>query len=241
MHVATEGIVLHFIKYGESSVITTIFTREFGRQSYIVNAARNRKSKNKAGFLQPLFLVDIEAYQKKTRDIQRVKNLKVHQVYQNIPFDITKSTQAIFLAEVLYKIIREQESNPELFSFIKNALQYFDLMEDGWSNFHLYFLFRLTEYMGFMPDTTKVGFEGWFDMRKGAIVPFEPSHPHFAHKEATGFIIQLSHLKINELNKLELTRSMRDYLLSVLLDYYHLHFDNLGEIKSLKVLQEVFG
>lgn len=240
MQVATEGIVLHFIKYGESSVIATIFTREFGRQSYIVNASRSRKSKNKAGILQSLFLIDIEAYQKKSRDIQRIKELKINQTYQNIPFDITKSTQAIFLAEVLYKTIREQESYPELFDFIKNTLLYFDLMEDGWSNFHLYFLFRLTEYMGFMPDTTMVGFEGWFDLRKGIIVPIEPPHPMFAHKEATEHIIKLSKLKIDELNQLKISRSMREYLLSVLLDYYQLHFENLGEMKSLKVLQEVF-
>ncbi len=241
MHVATEGIVLHFIKYGESSVITTIFTREFGRQSYIVNASRSRKSKNKAGLLQPCFLVDIEAYQKKTRDIQRIKTLKINRVYQNIPFDITKSTQAIFLAEILYKTIHEQESYPELFDFIKNALQYFDLMEDGWSNFHLFFLLRLSEYMGFMPDTTKVGIEGWFDMRKGAIVPFEPPHPMYANKEITQYLIQLSQLKINELNQLKISRSMRDSLLSTLLNYYQLHFEDLGEIKSIKVLKEIFS
>lgn len=241
MHVATEGIVLHFIKYGESSVITTIFTREYGRQSYMVNASRSRKSKNKAGLLQHCFLVDIEAYQKKTRDIQRVKTLKSNRVYQNIPFDITKSTQAIFLAEILYKTIREQESYPELFDFIKNALLYFDLMEEGWANFHLFFLLRLSDYMGFMPDTTKVGAEGWFDMRKGAIVPFEPAHPMFANKEATEYLIQLSQLQINDLAQLKVSRSMRDYLLSVLLDYFQLHFDDLGEIKSVKVLKEIFS
>lgn len=241
MHVATEGIVLHFLKYGESSVITTVFTREYGRQSYMVNASRNRKSKNKAGLLQPCFLVDIEAYQKKTRDIQRVKTLKSNRVYQNIPFDITKSTQAIFLAEVLYKTIREQESYPELYDFIKNALLYFDLMEEGWANFHLFFLLRLSHYMGFMPDTTKVGADGWFDMRKGEIVPFEPSHPMFAHKEATEYIIQLSKLQINELAQLNVSRSMREYLLSILLNYFQLHFEDLGEIKSVKVLKEIFS
>lgn len=241
MQVATEGIVLHFIKYGESSVIATIFTRDFGRQTYMANALRSRKSKNKAGILQALFLIDIEAYQKKSRDIQRIKSIKSNQIYQNIPFDITKSTQAIFLAEILYKTIHEQESYPELYDFIKNALLYFDLMEDGWQNFHLFFLFRLTEYMGFMPDTTKIGFEGWFDLRKGAIVPFEPPHPMFAHKEATEHLIQLSLLKINELEQLHISRNMRDYLLKVLLDYYQLHFNNLGKIKSVDVLKEIFS
>lgn len=240
MLAATEGIVLHSIKYGETSVIATIFTREFGRQSYIVNASRTRKSKNKAGLLQPLFLVDLEVYQKQTREVQRIKEMKALQPYQNIPFDITKSTQAIFLAEMLYKTIHEQESYPELFDYIKSALLYFDLMEKGWQNFHLYFLFRLTEYFGFMPDTRKTGFESWLDLRKGEIVSFEPSHPLFANKETTEHLIQLSLLKINELDQFHISRSMRETLLSVLVDYYQLHFENLGEIKSLHVLKELF-
>ena len=241
MQVATEGIVLHFIKYGESSVIATVFTREFGRQSYMVNASRSRKSKNKASLLQPLFLIDIEAYQKKTSNIQRIKEIKSNQNFQNIPFDITKSTQAIFLAEMLYKTIHEQESYPELYDFIKNALLYFDLLEEGWANFHLYFLFRLTEYMGFMPDMNKDSFEAWFDLRKGAVVPFEPSHPLFANKELTEKLILLSKLKINGLAQLKLNRHMRDDLLLILLDYYQLHFEDLGEVKSLKVLKEIFS
>ncbi len=240
MLAATEGIVLHFIKYGESSVIATIFTKDFGRQSYIVNASRSRKSKNKAALLQPLFLLDLEVYQKQTRELQRVKEFKSLQTYQNVPFDIVKSTQAIFLAEMLYKTIHEQESYPELFHFIKSALLYFDLMEEGWQNFHLYFLFRLTEYFGFFPDTTKVGFEGWFDLKKGAVVPFEPTHPLYANKEVTEHLITLSMLKINELDSFKVPRKMRDSILQSLVDYYQLHFENLGEIKSLNVLREVF-
>jgi DNA repair protein RecO (recombination protein O) len=240
MLVSTEGIVLHFIKYGESSVIATIYTRDFGRQSYLINAARSKKSQNKASLLQPLFFVDLVAYQKQTRELHRVKELRSNQVYQNIPFEITKSSMAIFLAEVLYKSINEQESYPEMYDFIKNSLLYFDLMEIGSSNFHLWFLFRLTEYLGILPDTSRVGFEGWFDIKKGAVVHFQPSHPFFANKEATEYLIQLSALKINEINRFEISRKMRDSLISVLIDYYQLHFEDLGEIKSLNVLREVF-
>jgi DNA repair protein RecO (recombination protein O) len=241
MLVSTEGIVLHFIKYRESSVISTIYTREFGRQSFLINAARSKKSKNKASLLQPLFLVDLVAYQKQNRDLSRVKELRSNQPYQNIAFDIAKSTQVIFLAEVLYRAINEQESFPEMFDFMKSALLYFDLMEDGSSNFHLFFLFRLTEYLGFLPDTNKSGLGGWFDLKKGAIVSFEPRHLLSANKEVTEYFVQLSTLKINELDQLKISRSMRDSLLTVLLDYYQLHFDNLGEIKSMSVLREVFA
>jgi len=240
MLVSTEGIVLHFIKYGESSVIATIYTRDFGRQSYLVNAARSKKSQNKASLLQPLFLVDMIAYQKQSRELHRIKELRSYHVYQNIPFEITKSSLSIFIAEVLYKSINEQESYPEMYDFIKNSLLYFDLMEKGSGNFHIWFLFRLTEYLGFLPDTSRVGFEGWFDSRKGAVVHFEPSHPFYANKEVTENLIQLSALKIHEISGFEISRKMRDTLVSVLIDYYQLHFDNLGEIKSLNVLREVF-
>jgi len=94
---------MHYIKYGESSVITTIYTRDFGRQSYLLNAARSRKSKNKASLLQALFLVDLVAYQKQSKDLHRIKEIKSKHTYQNLAFDIAKSSQAIFLAEILYK------------------------------------------------------------------------------------------------------------------------------------------
>ena len=240
MLVTTEGIVLHFIKYGESSVIATIFTRDFGRQSYLVNAARSRKSQNKSSLLQPLFLVDLVAYQKPTHELHRIKELKSNQVYQNIPFNITKSSLVIFISEVLYKSINEQESYPEMYDFIKNSLLYFDLMETGSSNFHLWFLFRLTEYLGFFPETNRIGFEGWFDMKKGAIVHFQPSHPFHANKEATEYLMKLSSLKLHEISEFIVSRAMRDTLITVMVDYYQLHFEDLGEIKSLNVLREVF-
>jgi DNA repair protein RecO (recombination protein O) len=240
MLVASQGIILHFVKYGESSVIVNIYTKEFGRQAYMLNISRGKKSKNKAGFLQPLFLVDLVAYQKDTREVQRIKEIKNQPVYQNIPFDVTKSTQVIFLAEILSKTLREQESAPEMFDFIQNSLLFFDLAEEGVANFHLWFLFRLTEYLGFLPGTKKTGFEGWFDMRKGAVVPHEPPHPLFIHKEATEKLIGLSSLKLHELGQLKISREIRIYLTSKLTEYYQLHFEHLGEIKSLKVLHEIF-
>lgn len=240
MLVKTEGIVLHSVKYGESSLITTVYTKALGRQSYIINAARSKKSKNKAGILQPLFLVDLVSYQKQSREVQRIKEIKNEPAYQDIPFNVIKSSQVIFLAEVLYKTIQEEESSPEMFEFLKNALLYFDLMEQNISNFHLFLLFRLTEYFGFLPDTKKLSFEGWFDLRKGQVVPFEPSHPFFAHKEATEYICTLATLKLKDVASWRIPSVIRDYLLDKMIEYFQLHFQGLGEIKSLKVLKEVF-
>ena len=241
MLATTEGIVLHTIKYGESSVIATIYTRDFGRQSYLVNAAHGKHSKNKAGILQPLFLVDIVAYYKQSRDLNRVKELKSNQNYQNLSFDIVKSTLAIFIAEMLYRSIHEQESYPEMYDFIKHALLYLDLMEAGMANFHIYFLYRLTEYLGFLPELKRIGFQNWFDMKKGAVVHAQPSHPYYANKDVTENLINLSGLKLHEIDQFKITRKMRDDLLAAIVEYYQLHFDDSGEIKSLNILREVFS
>lgn len=239
MLITTEGIILHIIRYGESSIIANLYTKDFGRMAYILNSPRNRKTTKRYGF-QPMFLVTLVAYHKDSRDIQRVKEIRNYPVYQNIPFDIFKSTQALFISEILLKTLREQESAPELFSFIKNSFLFFDLGESPAANFHIYFLFRLTEYLGFLPDLRISGQKGWFDMRQGMVVPHEPLHP-FVNQEGTEILSVLSNLKINELNELKISRNMRIYLTNKLVEYFRLHFENMGEVKSLKVLHEVFS
>ena len=241
MLVTTEGIVLHSIKYGESSVIATIYTREYGRQGYLINAARTARSKNKAGLLQPLFCVNLVAYQKVNSELHRVKELKAGLVYQSVPFEISKASVAIFLAEILYKAIHEHESNPGMYDFIKGSVEYFDLMDAGASNFHLWFLFKLASFFGFQPHTGQAGFENWFDLKTGSVVHFQPAHPFYANREVTPFLMKLESLSIQDLNGFQITRPIREQLLSVIIDYYQLHFENLGEIKSLNVLRQVFG
>lgn len=241
MLVTTEGIVLHDIRFGENSIIATIYTREFGRQSYMINAIRSKKNGHRAALLQPLFLVELVTYQKQTREIQRVKELKSHYPYQSIPFDVVKSSQAIFLSEILTKSIREQESYPEMYDFIKNALLYFDLMEKGSAGFHLWFLFRLTEYLGFLPDTAPLAsFETWFDLKKGSLVLDQPRHNLYINKEATKYWCSLPALRIQDVSDFMLPSGIRNYLLEKMVDYYQLHFEYPGEIKSLKVLRELF-
>jgi DNA repair protein RecO (recombination protein O) len=241
MLTSAQGIILYFVKYGDHSVIVNMYTREFGRQAYILSVSRSRRSSVRTGILQPLFMVDLVAYQKETREIQRIKEIRNHPVYQNIPFDVVKSAQAIFIAEILGKTLREQECAPDLYDFITNALQFFDLTDEGIAGFHLWFLIHLTDFLGFKPDIEEAGFRNWFDMRKGGIVPFEPSHPFFMHPEATGHFCRMASVKLDALKQIRVSRNMRNYLTTKMVEYYQLHFEHLGEIKSLKVLHELFS
>jgi DNA repair protein RecO (recombination protein O) len=235
----TRGIILHTVKYGDNSLIMTVYTEKFGRQSYMINGARSSRSKNKAGLLQPLFIVDLEIYQKKGRDLQRIKEIKISSPFTTIPFDVIKTTQAIFIAGILYKIIVEEEHNPELFHFIESSLMYFDMMDEGKPDFHIWFLSHLTNYLGIVPNTSEK-IEGWLDMKKGMMVVSEPLHPGYMNQEITSLFKKLLKVRLQDLPDFKTTRANRTQLLSKIMEYYQMHFGNVVSMKSSQILKEVF-
>src|ERR1700759_5856895 len=119
----TRGIVFKTTDYSESSVIVQVFTEKFGLQSYIVNGARKPKAKISRNMLQPLHLLDMVVYHKNTGNVQRIKELKNAPVLQSIPYDIVKSSMAMFLNEVLYKSIKHQSADENMFHFIFSAIE----------------------------------------------------------------------------------------------------------------------
>ena len=143
MYHTTRGIVLHCIKYSETSVIAKIYTEKLGLQSYMVKGVRAAKSKSKAAMLQPLTLLEMEVSHRENKGLQYIKEFRRAFIYQSIPFDTLKSTISFFLLEVISKTIREHEPNDELFEFLYESLCALDRAEKLNPDFHLVFLLRL--------------------------------------------------------------------------------------------------
>ncbi|MFC2152729.1 DNA repair protein RecO [Bacteroidota bacterium] len=236
----TRGIVLHYIKYSETSLIVTIYTENFGRQAYIINGVRSKKSKIKANMFQPLFLLDMEVYYKPKRDLQRAKEIQSAFVFTTLPYDLKKSTLAIFIAEILYKTIREQEPNKELFNYLFNSIQLLDLKEKGISNFHLYFLIHLTKYLGFFPSNNYSEINCYFDLKAGSFVQIKPMHLSILEKDQSIFFNKMLNFSEDQHEELKLKYKDRIILLEKLIEYYILHNDGISNIKSLDIFKEVF-
>jgi len=239
----TKGIVLHHFKYGEKSVIAKVYTQKFGLQSYILNGVRNKKSKNKAVYLQPLSLVEINAAHKEKKGLQRVKNIELDFPFNSIPFNIGKSSLAFFLAEILYKSIKEEEPNEYLFEFLYNAIQVLDLTESSYANFHLLFLAKFSKHLGFYPqkpvnvDNSKL----YFDLQEGCFVHLQPYHNAFIEPPISILFYDVFGTNFDAMNALILTQKQRRVLLSTLLNYYSLHLSNFDNLKTLDILEEVLN
>jgi DNA repair protein RecO (recombination protein O) len=235
----TRGIFIHAVKYSETSLIATIYTEHFGRQTFIINGTHGKHSSVKASLFQPLYLLDLEIYYKAGRDIQRLKNARISNPYSAIQFDIRKSSQVFFLAEILYKCLREEEPNADLFNFLYHSMSYFDLTLVGINDFHIWFLFKLTRFLGINPSSENSEISNFFDMQSAAFVSHEPVHNQFTDMHSTGLLSRLFDIGISSIDTLNYTSNERKIMLEKILEFYRIHFDHIGEIKSLAVLKEV--
>lgn len=145
----TSAIVLHTTPYSNTSVIAKLYTREFGLQGYLVNSVRSAKAKNKNAYFQPLTLLDLVVYHNPAKNLQRISQLEYLHRFSRIPFQTHTGAQALFIAEVLYRTIREEESNPVLFDFITESILFLDKSDEPLPDFHLLFLLKLAAFLGF--------------------------------------------------------------------------------------------
>ena len=95
MH-TTKGIVIRVVKYGETSVIASIYTELFGIQSYLVNGVRtsSKQGGGKAGLFQPGAILELVVYHNELKNIQRIKEFKWGYLYQTLFFDVIKNAVA---------------------------------------------------------------------------------------------------------------------------------------------------
>lgn len=240
MQVKTKGIVLHQLKYSDSSIIATIYTNTHGRLSFLLQGARKARSKIPANLFQPLFLVELEMYYKNTRQLQKVKEAGNSFPFQSIPYDFRKRTIALFLGEILYKTLNEEESNPFLFDFIYNHIKTLDLKEKGLSNFHIYFMVHLTKHLGFFPQDNYDDAHPYFDLKNGKFVQIKPNHQQFMDAAESSYFCRFLTHSGNQHEGFHVPRKIKQNVLERLLDFYQIHNAGISNIKSYEVLKEVF-
>jgi DNA repair protein RecO (recombination protein O) len=237
----TRGIVFKTTDYSESSVIVQVFTEKFGLQSYMVNGAKKPKAKIGSNMLQPLHLLDMVVYHKNTGNVQRIRELKNTPQLQTIPYDIIKSSIALFLNEVLYKAVKQQGADENLFDFVFSAIEWMDHQTKGLANFHLLFLTQLTRYLGFYPDRYLAVDAEYFDMMNGVFCRYKPDSVLYLSPPHTQNFAAFLQCSFENMHQLKLSNDERRYLIQKLLDYYALHIEGFGSVRSRDILEEVLG
>jgi len=238
---STRGIVLQQVKYGDTSLICQIYTQEYGRKSFLFKGIRSKKSKVHPNILQALYVVNLIFYNKDGHSISLVKDASAEIIFSHFPYDVSKSSQAMFIAEVLNKCLKEEEANPVLFSFIKNSIEYFDLLEEGSSDFHILFLVKLSKHLGFYPALRPNAQDNVFDMKEGVYKENFPGHLDYMDEYNSELLNTILNNNYGQLLGLELNKKKRNELLEYILKFYSIHIDGITRLKSFLILKEIFS
>jgi len=239
VQVKTEGIVFHSTKYSDNSAIVTIFTREFGRVSYMIYGRGRKKSSWKPAFFQPLSIVELEVSHDMRKNIQQMKDVRMLVPYKSLTNDPVKRSIAMFIAEVLLKVLSQSEADESLYLFLRQSLEFLDNSKQKTANFHLVFLLKLSRYLGFEPNidgqTTL-----FFDLVNGVFLSSPPAHRHYLFAEEAGKMAQLLQTDYEHMTEIKLSRQQREKLLEDIVSYYRFHLPDFPEIHSLEVLKTLF-
>ena len=239
MQEKTYGIVLHTVKHSDSASIATVYTQRFGRTAYMVYGMGKKKSVCRSALFQPLSLVEIDVSHIPSKEIQRIKDIRIAFQPINIRIHPVKNALALFLSEILFKTLIRAEPDEQLYAFLENSFRYLDDCERGLANFHLVFLLKLTRYLGFEPNMDEQH-HAYFDLSEGMSIYEKPSHKHFLHPEESVDLQKLLSVDYDTMEDVVFSREKRVQMLENIIEFYKLHISDFHGVNSLKVLQELF-
>lgn len=236
----TKCIVLNTVAYKDNASIVHLYSEQLGRISCFLNNSRNKKSSVKNSLFQPLSILELDIKLKQGKEIHQIKEAKTALPLFHIYTHPIKSALAIFIAEFLYRFIREQEQNTTLFAFIESSIHVLEWKEIGFSNFHLVFLMRFTNFLGLYPHDAKYVEESYFDLQNGIFVKQKPLHGHYLQREQSNALHYLFRINYENMVYFGYNKNQRNEIIEEILHYYQLHLSDYQHIKSLDVLKSLF-
>ncbi len=234
-----QGVVLQSVRYGDSSLVVKVFTRQLGLRSYMVKGAFSRGAKNRAALFQDLNVIAyVEAGKPSPAGLGYMKDVQIDMVFRSLPFEMGKRAVLMFASEMLSKTLAGQEQNTGLYDFVVQSLQWLDLVDGCYANFPLYFTLELARHLGFHPtDNHRAGYS--FDMMEGRFVADSPVHPYCFDANQAALLHALIGMGVDEACRLPLRLEQRRNLLDGLIVFMRLHAPVMNGFHSHEVLKEV--
>ena len=245
---STNAIVLKTIPYGDTSLISRLFTEEDGKVTVMAKGGRRPKN-TAAAALEPMNHLRVQFYHKNSRDIQILKEASFLQNFTSIRNDLSKIVIGLTIVELLDKSTRESNPAPILYRLGWRVLDNLDnFTVDHWLLF-AFFLFQHSLRIGFMPELNactqcqaKIK-EAVFNNSTGELVcqdcniggEFVIDHDCLALLQSVS-TFHLDNLDTIRYKKRSLINSIK-----FLDSFSSFHIEGLGKVKSMKLLRSLLN
>lgn len=118
-------IVLHLTKYGDSGLVVHTIDSEAGRCSYMLRGA-GRSSRVSVGSFHNLAVLDIVSVANQRSSMSTIKEYEPAIHLDSLRSDVDKNAIALFISELLYRTVVEQNYDPHLFAWLTDAVAKLD-------------------------------------------------------------------------------------------------------------------
>jgi len=214
-----NAYVLSSRKFKDSLRLAHVFTLEYGIQTFLF---RTGKKGGNMSFFQPLNAIQFSG-KKSNGKLEIAKDMSLNEIYSSIPFQVEKTTVALFISEFLYRCLPEHYVNEEVFELIKKTTQRLDEYEKT-GTLPIHFIAHFALEMGFLSDEYEFSFEN------------NPSDEAQLHQSLKIFISTPIETEVVS----ALNRDQRKTLLEELISFCSSHLDTSIRLNSLEMFHEIF-
>ncbi len=202
-----------------------VYTREHGRMTFVTSKK-----------LQPLTIVNVVFDGPKSK----LLNVDIAFGYKNMLYDPFKLSIGFFIAEFLRYATRNEPTNRPLYDYLRQSLEWLDVVEGSFANFHLVLMMHLAMFLGFAPGVNDYRDGMYFDLREAQFTGLQPVHGDYLDKEESATVVNLMRMNFATMHLFKLNKDQRNRIVDCVVRYYRLHVPGFPEMKSLDVLRELF-
>lgn len=227
----TRAIVFRATKYSENSLVVKLYTEAYGLKSYLISSVHGKKSK--AALFLPMNLLELVANHAEKSKLIRPREVRLLENLQQVYADITKQSILLFINEITYKSIKEEEPNEKLFHFLLLKIMQLEHETIGIANFHLQFMIEISKLLGFYPQGNYNEKTPYFDLQEGIFTSTSSNYTiDDGSSKALGACI------LGEYQQLK-SKDSRNNLLEKLILYFSLHIEGFNKINSFAILKSL--
>lgn len=226
---------MHATKYGDTSLIVKIFTRQQGNQSFIIKNAFRKNNRFAASYFTPLAMMDISYDDHSKSSLKYLKDIAPRRASNPLFYDPAKSSILLFYNEILYKLLMDTGEDEVLFAFLQEEIDKVHQATANLAELPLRFLLRLSAVMGYYPEDNFSPQNSIFSLQECRFQSFFVEDAGFLTAQQSEYL----HRLLNEEAPVQAGRTLRTSLLKQLVAYFQMHNEQIRKVESLEILSTV--
>ena len=233
----TEAFVLKGFRYGDTSKIVTLFTKDFGKFSAIIKGARSFKSRF-GGIFENMNYITIFLNKKENRDLQIISKAEFINAFSKIKSELEKINTAYRILELVNKSTLDYYVNEKIFHLLRHSFEALEVSKRNFSYIILYFQMNLTKLLGIgtLSDETQSNF---FDKEHKKNETFNSDFAFKLNEKQYSILMEINSAEINELSDLNFDNGSIEDLQSNFDNYLSMNLQNFGYLKTKKIINDI--